>query len=86
MTDKKETIHLMDSRVGFWGRAACSYGMTFGMIGIGILLDSPAMQWIAAIFAFIGILSMSVNYHQRNIKTPQEAADYIAKTYGAKAP
>lgn len=86
MSDKQsDMIVLFDERVGYFGRMAVSYGCLFGLIYIGVLLDSDAMQWVGAILAMLSIIGFAVRYNKQSTKTPQEAADYIAKTYGAVA-
>jgi hypothetical protein len=86
MSEKKpDIISLFDGRVGFWGRWAVSYGTLLACIGLGVIIQSDALQWIGAILWFVGIISTSVSYATKAHKTPQEAADYLAKTYGVKA-
>lgn len=86
MSEKKpEIISLFDSRVGFFGRMVVSYGTLLACIGVGVLIQSDALQWVGAVIWFVGMISTSVSYATKAHKTPQEAADYLNKHYGVKA-
>jgi hypothetical protein len=86
MSDKKpEYISLYDGRVGFWGRWLVSYGTLLAMIGVGRWIESDALQWVAAIVWFVGLMGFAANYAKQNLKTPQAAAQYLAQHYGVIA-
>lgn len=80
-----DRIYLIDNRVGFVGRYVVTYGTLFGLIGVGVMTDSAAMQWVGGLLAMLGIIGIAHTYTKQQYKTPQEAADYIAKKYGVMA-
>lgn len=81
MSDEPDMVCLYDSRIGFWGRHFVSYSTLLGMIGIGRWIESDALQWVAAVIWFIGIMGFAISYSKQQAKTPQAAADYLLKAY-----
>ena len=61
MTDKKETQKLIRIAHESLKDSILSDVFTFAMlaalIGLGVLLDSSAMQWVGAVMAFLGVFS-----------------------------
>lgn len=83
MSDEKiDLIRLFDSTVGFWGRFALSYGTLFGAIGVGVVIKSDALQWIGAIVWLLAMFGFATSLAKQSNRTPQQAADYLAKKYG----
>jgi hypothetical protein len=59
MTEKTETqiIVITESTAESWARDASTLALFVLLIGIGIALDSSAMQWSGAVVGFITILA-----------------------------
>ncbi|QIG72972.1 hypothetical protein EVB98_050 [Rhizobium phage RHph_N3_2] len=59
MSENKETqiIVITESTFQSWARDASTLALFVALIGIGIALESPAMQWSGAIVGFITILA-----------------------------
>lgn len=57
MSKKPEVIVLYETALQSWLRDASSVAMFVALIGIGVLLDSSAMQWIGAIIGFLAIFT-----------------------------
>lgn len=53
------------------------------VIGMGVWLDSSAMQWVGFIMVFVILFSRSTS--KKSTYTPQEAADFIRDEYGVTA-
>lgn len=79
-----EIIVLHETVMQSFVKDAITFAMVFSLVGVGVLLDSVAMQWIGGIMAMIGILS-SMARMKKEITTPQKAADYLYKNFGAIA-
>ena len=45
---------------------AAFWGMLFGLIGLGVFVDSAAMQWAGFVVAFLGLIGMAANAEKRN--------------------
>lgn len=74
MSDQKETVIIVHETIWkSYGRDAGSFAMVAGMIGIGVYLDSSAMQWLGAILAFAAILSSGVAMRNESRMTVPEA-------------
>lgn len=68
MSEKKtEIILLHETALQSWIRDASSVVMFIALIGIGVYLDSSAMQWVGAILGFLVIIGKAIN-HQNNSK------------------
>ena len=50
------------------------------LMGIGVFLDSSAMQWMG--FVTIILFVLIRDHIRKKTRTPQEAADYLYKQYG----
>ncbi|NNU70416.1 hypothetical protein G9X67_34765 [Rhizobium sp. WYCCWR 11152] len=57
MSEKQPTqfIVITESVFQSWARDASTLALFVSLIGIGIALDSPAMQWVGALVGFITI-------------------------------
>jgi hypothetical protein len=60
-----------------------TFVMVTSLIGIGVFLESTAMQWFGAFMAMVGILGAIKKYSQKQTMTPQQAADYLRDNYVA---
>lgn len=52
---KPKIIILHETVWQSWLRDASTFALFLGLIGIGVLLQSVALQWVGAIIAFISI-------------------------------
>ena len=77
MTDKPKTefIFLTESVAKSWARDASTFALFCGLIGIGIALNSSAMQWTGAIVGFITIISRASGKTKR--MTREQAIKYV---------
>lgn len=56
---KPTVIMLRETWQESWVRDASALALFVGLIGIGVLLDSAAMQWTGALVAFLSVLAFS---------------------------
>ncbi len=76
MSDKEtHVIVLYETVLQSWARDAGSFAMIFGVIGVGVVLDSSAMQWLGAICAFLALIGRASGKTKRLTKA--EAIEYI---------
>lgn len=81
---KYESIWLYDG-ADFYTRIATSYAVLASLIGVGLWIDSPALQWAGAGMWFIGVFAMASAQIQNTLRSPQQAADYLHVKYGVAA-
>jgi hypothetical protein len=72
MADRQIMI-IKESARESWLRDTSSVVSFIALIGIGIVLDSSAMQWVGAILGFIVILERSNRLFKSNRFTIEEA-------------
>lgn len=53
------------------------------MIGVGVWLDSSALQWIAGLLFMLIVVERSLRQQRR--RTAQETADWLAKEFDVRA-
>lgn len=86
MSDKPETIiYVYETVLQSVARDVTSTLSLAALTGIGVALNSSAMQWLGFILAslwIIGRVTTSVNTHR---VTPQKAADLLKETFGVTA-
>ena len=61
----------------------------YGGAAVGFYVGSPAMEWTGLVIGILGTISYTYAYGKSQYKTPQQAADYLARKYGVtskKAP
>ena len=86
MSSKEEVIiQLHETKAGYWRRMATSYALLSAFIGLGIVMNSDAMQWVGAVVGMLTMIGTSIMLAKSSNKTPQEAADFLAKNYGVVA-
>jgi hypothetical protein len=56
MTKPPEVILLHETATQSWLRDASSVAMFVALIGIGVYLESSAMQWVGALVGFLAII------------------------------
>lgn len=79
MSEKRaETTFIMvhETTLQSWARDASTFALFVSLIGVGIMLDSSAMQWMGAIIAFIVILSKANGKMKR--MTRDEAMAFLS--------
>lgn len=80
---KYEFISIKDSRL--WRSILSDTYSTLtlgGLIGVGVVVDSGAMQWAGFLFAVMWMFARVSNRASRARKTAQEAANYLRDKYG----
>lgn len=85
MSNEKTIIYVHETALQSWLRDLGSFCSAVGVIGVGVFLDSDAMQWAG--FAMLTVMGMgraSGEYKQWKM-TPQQAADAIRDKFGAVA-
>lgn len=73
MSKNDPVIIIHETVAKSWMRDASTFALFGGLIGVGILLDSSAMQWMGAIIAFITIIEKSTGLHAKNRMTIDQA-------------
>lgn len=69
MADKPEVILIVDGAWESLGRDASSLAFVFACIGLGIWLDSAAMQWFGAVVAFLALILRAGAVAKNNVYT-----------------
>jgi hypothetical protein len=74
---KKETwfVVIKESALESWVRDASTLALFVGLIGIGVFLESNAMQWTGAIIGFISLVARASG-KQKNL-TKEQAIKFI---------
>lgn len=67
------------------GRDAVTFVTLLGSVGIGVLVDSTALQWIAGLTWCVWFIALVGNASTIHRKTPQEAADWLRDKFGVRA-
>lgn len=77
MSEKKTTyfVVITESIFQSWGRDIGTLVLFVGLIGIGIALNSSALQWVGALVGFIAIISRA-NGKAKNL-TKEQAIKFI---------
>jgi hypothetical protein len=79
---KEIVVKIVDARPwSYWLKNFTSYACLAAMIGLGVFLESSAMQWIAAIFFFIGAVSAAFGLKGRTLP---EARKYLEELEAGK--
>lgn len=83
-SDGKEVLILHERWAESIIKDTCSLGGAVATIALGWWLGSVAMQWLG--FCLFGLLCLAYGVHGGKVRMPpQEAADYLRKTYGVSA-
>lgn len=84
MSEKQtEIIILRESAAESWLSDIGTALAIVAVIGTGWWLGSEAMQWAGFLMLVVGVLAFRSG--RRDRLTPQEAADRLARVYGARA-
>jgi hypothetical protein len=77
MSEKAPTqiIVITESTLQSWARDASTLALFVSLIGIGIALDSPAMQWVGALVGFITITARAAGKAKK--LTKEQAISFI---------
>jgi len=66
-------------------RDSVTFGGLLACVGVGVWVDSIALQWIGGIMWILGILGRIRHIIDKNRKTPQEAANWLRDKYNVTA-
>lgn len=77
MTTKTEIIVLYETGVQSLIRDIASTAMFVSLIGIGVLLESAAMQWVGAIIGFLTITTFATRMFRQSRYTIEQARKRI---------
>lgn len=84
MSDTENDIYISyETALYSWVHDASTFVMAAGLIGLGVYLESTAMQWTGAIVFFLTTIATAALDKKR--QTPQQAADFLYKKFGVKA-
>ncbi len=64
MKERTHIILITESAIQSWARDASTLVMFVALIGIGVWLDSSAMQWMGAVIGFITIATRASKLRQ----------------------
>ncbi len=73
MSKQTEVILLHETALQSWLRDASSVAMFVGLIGIGVYLESSAMQWVGALVGFVVIIGKVARVGKDNRFTISDA-------------
>jgi hypothetical protein len=74
---KRVSITIVDSRRWRWVRVTINFAvMSIAPIGLGIYLQSAAMQWLGFVFSILGIFTMTANVVKK-FDDIEEAKKYL---------
>ena len=73
MAGKNTLIVIHQTPLQSWVRDASSAAMFIGLVGIGVVLDSIALQWAGAILGFLVIISQAISLRENHKMTVEQA-------------
>lgn len=78
MNDEKQTIILMaETGSESWIKDASTFVLFAALIGLGVFLESSAMQWAGALVAFVTIAAHGSGAKKKASKTIAEARQML---------
>lgn len=77
MSKSPELIVIHETIAKSWMKDASTLALFLALIGIGVFLQSSAMQWIGAIIGFVTILVTASGLKAKSRKTIAEARQYL---------
>lgn len=78
MKTKTEFVVIHETTLQSWGRDASTFVLFAALIGLGVLLDSSAMQWMGAIVGFIAVCARTrPNVHRVDANGARRLLDKI---------
>ena len=75
--EKTKIIIIHETAIQSWMRDASTFALFIALIGVGVILESSAMQWVGAIIAFITTASHMSGAHKKASKTIAEARTFL---------
>jgi uncharacterized protein (AIM24 family) len=60
-----------------WLRDLSTFALFAALIGLGVFLNSSAMQWMGAIIAFLTVCGKASGLHKKNRKSIAEARQFL---------
>ena len=83
MKTKIEIIFLHETVWQSWGRDAGTLALMVAAIGLGVYLQSTAMQWVGAIILLIWLFLLSASSNAKKMSV-KEAQAYLATLVGTE--
>ena len=77
MSKEAPVVIIHETTLKSWLRDASTFALFASLIGLGIILNSGAMQWMGAIIAFLTIGGKASGLHKKNRKTIAEARQFL---------
>ena len=62
---KPEIIIVHETPAQSWKRDASSFALFLAIIGVGVALNSAAMQWVGAIIAFLTLIGSAIHMRDK---------------------
>lgn len=62
-----------------------TFAMVVGIIGVGVVVGSSAMQWVGFLMVITFLFAKGLQRKVKSIKTPQEAAYWLKAKFGVSA-
>lgn len=62
-----------------------SFATACALIGVGVYLESDAMQWTGAALFWMVIMAQASGQKKKTTKTPQQAADWLRDKFNVRA-
>lgn len=77
MSKELPVVIIHETILKSWLRDLSTFALFAALIGLGLLLNSSAMQWMGAIIAFLTIFGKASGLHKKNRKTIAEARQFL---------
>jgi hypothetical protein len=82
---QKTVLYIYETVLQSWSRDFGTFSCIASLIGIGVILESDAMQWFGAIVGGVWIIVRSASNKHFHRATPQEAANILKRDFGVTA-
>jgi hypothetical protein len=84
MEKKPEVILLYETVAQSWARDASTFALLLCLIGMGVILQSSAMQWFGAVVGFIVICNRAGEAFKKNRMTIDQARKRLDEIEAAR--
>lgn len=74
MSKRRTVIIIHETVMQSWLRDIGTFAMTVGVISVGVILNSDAMQWVGAVVLILAAISRAGTRIRNTRMTPQQAA------------
>lgn len=85
MSKRRTIIILHETVMQSWLRDIGTFAMTVGVISVGVILNSDAMQWVGAAMLILTAISRAGAILRNTRMTSQQAADILRDKFGVFA-